>query len=398
MSQPILLSPYKRLENSNRYTLVYGGRGSAKSFHVAVYLLMLTFTAGEVILFTRYTMTSAEMSIIPEFREKIGLYDMEAAFDITKNVITNKFSGSKIIFSGIKTSSGNQTAKLKSISGLTCWVLDEAEEMASDADFHKIDDSIRTKGGSNRVILVFNPTDVEHWLYKYFFKSGQREYTTYIHTSYLDNLDNLDASFIRKAEWYKGNDPAFYRHNYLGEFSALVDSVFPKGYELWEGEPPDTDLFCLGGDFGFADHPTAVVACWLQNDRLYLKEIVYEQGLTNEEIALAIPENLRGQIGIFDSAERKSVVELRKYGVNCYPAKKGPNSVEASIRLLQGLTVYIHKESVNLQEEWRRYRWKKQANGEYYRNASHHKKPVKEGDDAIDAVRYAVIYLSKFAS
>ena len=123
---PTLLAPYRRLDNNSRYTLVYGGRGSAKSFHVAVYMLMQTFTPGEVILYTRYTMDSAKHSIIPEFQEKIDQYNMSAAFHTSGNVITNRFTGSKIIFSGIKTSSGNQTAKLKSITGLPFWVLDEA--------------------------------------------------------------------------------------------------------------------------------------------------------------------------------------------------------------------------------------------------------------------------------
>ena len=148
---------------------------------------MQTFTPGEVILYTRYTMDSAKHSIIPEFQEKIDQYNMSAAFHTSGNVITNRFTGSKIIFSGIKTSSGNQTAKLKSITGLTFWVLDEAEEMPRFEEFDKIDDSIRKKGGSNRVMMVFNPTDVEHWIYKYFYQAGERADTTNIHTYKKDN-------------------------------------------------------------------------------------------------------------------------------------------------------------------------------------------------------------------
>lgn len=395
MTPPTLIAKYKKLDNSYRYTLCYGGRGSAKSFHVAIYLLMLTYKPGEVILFTRYTMTSAQMSIIPEFREKIAMYGMEAAFDVSGATITNRVTGSKIIFSGIKTSSGNQTAKLKSIAGLTCWVLDEAEEMVNPKDFEKIDDSIRTKGGSNRVILVFNPTDVEHWLYKSFFESGQRKDTTYIHTSYLDNLDNLDNSFVRKAERVKKEDPVHYRHNYLGEFSAIIDSIFPRGYTVYDDEE-EGGTMCLGGDFGFSDHPTAVVKVRLDKNNLYLREVVYEEGLTNREISEAIPEQLRREICVFDSAEKKSIVELRRLNINAYPAKKGPDSVTYSIRAIQGLNVYIHKDSVNLQSEWTKYRWAKMANGEYVRDSKGNKKPVKVHDDAIDATRYAVMFLTKW--
>ena len=152
-----ILPKYENLENDSRYTVVKGGRASAKSFHLATYLITLTYQPREVILYTRYTMTSARISIIPEFLEKIDLLELGSVFHVSNNQITNKYTGSKIIFSGIKTSSGNQTARLKSITGLTMWVLDEAEEMVNPSDFHKIDDSIRTKGGSNRVILVLNP-------------------------------------------------------------------------------------------------------------------------------------------------------------------------------------------------------------------------------------------------
>ena len=393
---PTLLAPYRRLDNNSRYTLVYGGRGSAKSFHVAVYMLMQTFTPGEVILYTRYTMDSAKHSIIPEFQEKIDQYNMSAAFHTSGNVITNRFTGSKIIFSGIKTSSGNQTAKLKSITGLTFWVLDEAEEMPRFEEFDKIDDSIRKKGGSNRVMLVFNPTDVEHWIYKYFYQSGERAETTYIHTSYLDNLDNLDKSFIDKANALKLEDEQTYNHKYLGEWSSVVDAIFPRGYKTFSELPEGVTRTCLGGDFGFSDHPTAVVQLWLHRNNLYLKQVVYEVGLINESIAMAIPKKIRNEICIFDSSEKKSVIELRKYGVNAYPAKKGPNSVEFSIRKLQGLNVFIHKDSTDLQKEWTRYRWKKQNNGEYYRNPGGHKVPVKLEDDAIDAVRYGIMYLAQW--
>ena len=157
--------------------------------------------------------------------------------------------------------------------------------MVNPSNFHKIDDSIRTKGGSNRVILVLNPTDIEHWIYKMFYEKGQRDDTTYIHTSYLDNIDNLADSFIRKAEQTKIEDPEFYRHNYLGEFSTIQDRVFKKGYSTFSEIPEDFNWFALGGDWGFADHPTALTAIWKRDRDIYLKEIIYENSLTNQQIA-----------------------------------------------------------------------------------------------------------------
>ena len=155
--------PLFRVSNMIRYKHVVGGRGSAKSHAVSSYLLTKTFNENEVILFSRYTMTSAEISVIPEFKEKIELLGCENAFRISKTTITNKITGSKIIFKGLQTGSGNQTAAIKSINGLTCWVLDEAEELIDESLFNKINLSIRKKGVTNEVILVYNSTYRNHW-------------------------------------------------------------------------------------------------------------------------------------------------------------------------------------------------------------------------------------------
>ena len=180
--------------NDSRYFVLTGGRGSMKSFSVTTFLLLLTYENEQTILFTRYTLTSADISIIPEFIEKIELANLENDFAITKNEIINLKTGSKILFKGIKTSSGTQTAALKSISGVTTWVLDEAEELTDEETFDKIDFSIRHKSKQNRVILILNPTTKEHFIYKKFFEERgvnagsnlQKEDTTYIHTTYLD--------------------------------------------------------------------------------------------------------------------------------------------------------------------------------------------------------------------
>jgi len=156
-------------KNKSRYFVVTGGRGSSKSFTITLFLLQLTYEKGHKILFSRYTLISANASIIPEFIEKIDLMDVHKDFRITKDEIINLTTGSSIMFKGIKTSSGNQTAALKSLSGVTTFVLDEAEELTDEATFSKIDLSIRHQTMTNRVILILNPTTKEHWIYKRFF-------------------------------------------------------------------------------------------------------------------------------------------------------------------------------------------------------------------------------------
>ena len=108
MKNVILNSKYHSLfESLSRYHICTGGRGSGKSFAVNSFLVLLTYEKGHKILFTRYTMTSASMSIIPEFLEKLDLMGIGGNFTVTKTEIINNLTGSSIFFSGIKTASGD---------------------------------------------------------------------------------------------------------------------------------------------------------------------------------------------------------------------------------------------------------------------------------------------------
>jgi PBSX family phage terminase large subunit len=182
-----------------------------------MFLLNLTYEEGHVILFTRWTLTSAFISIIPEFIDKIELMNKEADFEITQSEIINKVTGSKILFKGIKTSQGTATANLKSIAGVTTFVLDESEEQQDEETFDRIDLSIRAKNKPNRVILVMNPSYKSHWIYNRFVKK-QSDNCTYIHTTYLDNLRNLSQSFIDQAERVKNENLHRYEHLFLGKW------------------------------------------------------------------------------------------------------------------------------------------------------------------------------------
>lgn len=200
-----------------RYAMLTGGRGSGKSWHTSMFLLNLLHQPGHVILFTRFTMVAAEVSIIPEFRDKMDRLHIGEDFHITAAGIQHKLTGSRILFRGIKTSSGNQTARLKSIQGVTTWVLDEAEELIDERTFETIDLSIRAKDRPNRVLCVLNPAHRSHWLYKRFFQTPDPG-VLYVHTTWKDNRRHLSASFIEQAERLAATNPARYRHLYEGEW------------------------------------------------------------------------------------------------------------------------------------------------------------------------------------
>ena len=215
-----LLDKYQPLfyqEPQNRYFLITGGRGSGKSWTLSLFLLNLTYEEGHVILFTRWTLTSAFISIIPEFIDKIDLMNKAEDFEITQSEIINKATGSKILFRGIKTSQGTATANLKSIAGVTTFILDESEELMDEDVFDRIDLSIRAVNKPNRVILVMNPSYKSHWIYNRFVKYPRND-TNYIHTTYLDNQNNLSPSFVAQAERTRTENLHRYNHLFLGHW------------------------------------------------------------------------------------------------------------------------------------------------------------------------------------
>ena len=377
-------------ENNTRFYIITGGRGSSKSFGIGTFANLLSFEEGHTILFTRQTMTSAHLSIIPEFQEKIDLMELNGYFDITKTEIINKHSKSKIVFRGIKTSSGDQTANLKSLQGVTTWILDEAEELTDETTFDKINLSIRQKGKQNRVILILNPTTKEHWIYKRFFEdrgvqsgfNGVKEDTTYIHTTYLDNIDNLDGSFIEEIERIKITNEKKYNHVILGGWLDKAEGVVFSNWSIGEFKEVGKSVF--GQDYGFSIDPTTLVQTSIdkQNKKIYIKECLYKPKLTTTEI---INENIRYaglNLIIGDNAEPRLIHEIKSKGINITEAVKGAGSISAGIALLQDYELIISSESVNIIKELNNYCWlEKKSNT-----------PIDDYNHAIDAIRYAVYY------
>jgi len=356
---------FNLLGSESRYFVITGGRGSGKSYSLNSFLLGLTYETGHVILFTRYTLTSASVSIIPEFIDKIETANLSHNFYITKDEIINRKTGSKILFKGIKTSSGTQTASLKSLAGVTTWVLDEAEELTDEETFEKIDFSIRTKGIHNRVLLVLNPATKEHFIYKKFFEdkgvqSGVnliKGDTTYIHTTYLDNIDNLSESFINQIENIKNRRPEKYKHQILGGWLDKAEGVIFTNWTIGKYEQVGASVF--GQDFGFSNDPTTLVECNIDtaNKRIYINERFYLQALTTSQIHNLNKQHCLDSLIVADSAEPRLISELQSAGLNIVPAIKGQGSVTYGIALLQDYDLIISPESINLIKELNNYSW-----------------------------------------
>lgn len=384
-------SKYNLLGSDSRYFIVSGGRGSGKSYSINSFLLLLTYESGHTILFTRYTLTSAHISIIPEFIDKIETAGLHNDFNITKDEIVNLKTGSKIIFRGIKTSSGTQTANLKSIANVTTWVLDEAEELVDEDIFDKIDLSIRHQVKQNRVILILNPTTKEHFIYNKFFESkGVTEGsniikgdTSYIHTTYLDNLDNLSDSFISQIELTKKNNPIKYKHIILGGWMDKAEGVVFTNWKFGNFNP-DLLQTSFGQDFGFSIDPTTLVEVAIDKNKkiIYVKEHLYKPKLTTSEIAQINKSVCGNSLIIADSAEPRLIAELQSQGCNIQPTEKGAGSISAGIALMQDYELIIDYNSTNIAKELNNYIYSDKKSGLVIDNFNH----------AIDAIRYNVFF------
>ena len=275
-------------------------------------------TKGIRILFTRYTMTSAHLSIIPEFLEKIGLLGFDEVFSINKSEVLNTSNQSDILFRGIRTSAGNQTASLKSLQGISCWVLDEAEELIDEDIFDTIDLSIREKNIQNRIVLILNPVTKEHWIYRRFFQdkgieagfNGVKDNVCYIHSTYLDNKENLSQSFLERIETIKHRNFKKYQHKIMGGWLSRAEGVVFERWSIGEFNPDGLQTSC-GMDFGFSIDPDSLteVAIDKSKQKIYLKEHIYRNGLKSHELAQIILDKVGNMLVIADSAEPRLIAD-----------------------------------------------------------------------------------------
>jgi phage terminase large subunit len=378
--------------DDSRYFVITGGRGSGKSFGVTVFLLLLTYEKGHKVLFTRYTMKSANTSIIPEFIEKIELLGKQSDFRITRDEIMNLTTGSSIIFKGIKTSSGNNTAALKSLNGITTFVVDEAEELDDEKTFDKIDLSVRAMGKQNRVILILNPATKEHWIYQRFFRDGQvlsgsntkKNNVTYIHTTYKDNITNLEKSFINTVLEIKRKSPDKYEHQILGGWKEKAEGTIISNWRV--GDFIQTENTCYGQDFGFSEDLTTLVKVSIdkQARKMWVKEIYGKTAMKTTDIALLNKRECGMDLIICDNSEPRLIRELKDRGLNIRPTVKRKGSILSGIALLQDYEIIVEKESLGIIKEINNYVWHQKG-----------ERPIENFNHYIDAMRYSLMYLAQ---
>jgi phage terminase large subunit len=206
-------------------------------------------------------------------------------------------------------------------------------------------------------------------------------------TTYKDN-QFLSEKIVKGIEAKQFTHPEWWRVYGLGEYGQISETIFTNWKQI-DKIPEDSKLIGYSTDFGFTNDPTAIVEVRMQDGNIYLKELVYELGLTNRDISKKYEECgiIRGFDDIIaDSAEPKSIHELRQAGWHVIKAPKGPDSINKGIDIMKQYPIFITADSINLIKEFRMYRWDKDKHTGKTIN-----KPVGVLDHGIDGVRYVCL-------
>ena len=394
-----------------RYRVVKGSRASKKSKTAALNDIcrMMQYPNANLLIIRRVGRTLKD-SVYADLKWAIHKLGVDDFWICTTSHLemTYKPTGQKIYFRGL-----DDPLKITSIAvskGYLCWMrIEEAYEIENEADFDILDESIRgeTPDCFKQITLCLNPWNEKHWIKHRFFedevgkdadgKPIYKERETPISadgeilaitTNYLCN-EFLDKADLEVFERMKKNNPRRYQVAGLGNWGTTEGLVFTNFREATvDSETVRTLKTAFGLDWGFTNDPTAFVEAYIDQDnyKIYIKDEIYKRGLTNKMIADELNYHGYKKARITaDSAEAKSIEELKGYGVSHIKAsKKGPGSINAGIQYIQNFEIVIDPHCVNFITEINNYKWKKDKFG----------KPTGQPEDSynhlMDALRYGL--------
>ncbi len=373
---------YDIIDNyENKIEVYYGGAGSGKSHGAVQKILLKAINDKRKTLVIRKIQRTIKNSIWALFLEQLSEIELLQACRVNKSDFEIELpNGSIFLFSGL-----DDPEKVKSIQSITDIVIEEATELSLD-DFTQLLLRLRPTVANPQIYLMFNPVSKLNWVYDYFIINPP-DNAKVIHTNYQDNRF-LSKDYISELERLRERNPAYYRIYTLGEFTTLDKLVFPV---VTVRLVSDDELKGLpkrvGTDFGYTNDPSAIVVSYYDkpNRRIYITGEYVKKGMLNDEIAEVITQLGLAKDTIYgDSAEPKSIDEIRTYGVNMKPTVKGKDSVINGIQWLQQHEIIIDERCFKTREEFENYTWQKdKKTGEYIN------KPVDTYNHTIDALRYA---------
>lgn len=384
-------------EQSARYFILMGGRGGGRSTVVSQYA-NAKLVAPEYFrcAIMRYILGDIRNSIYREIIDRAEENEILDKVSINDSLMKLEYRANSINAVGFRKSSSDQKSKLKSLASYNCVIIEEADEIPEE-DFMQLDDSLRTIKGDIKIILLLNPPAKSHWIvkrwmrlydseqsgfYDFDLKEGTTD-TILIKSNYRDNEKNIAPQSIVQYEAYKETKLSHYWNMVRG---YVPETVIGKIYNNWaivDSVPHEARLERYGLDFGYSNDPTAIVAIYYYNGGYILDEVTYLKELSNKRIA-DILLNLPQALVIADSAEPKSIDEIKSYGVNILPSQKGQGSVNQGIQYVQDQKISITSKSKNGIKEYENYAWKIDKDGNVLNV------PEEGWDHLLDAMRYGM--------
>ena len=375
------------LNDRKRYLIMAGGSGSGKTEFAGrkVYYRCQT-EGGHRFLILRKVRSRVRESVMEVMHRILAENETPYDYNRTDRVFSWRAPNGKLnelLFDGL-----DDPEKVKSIKGITSEWLEEMTEFTRE-DFIQLDLRLREPGPAyHQIIGTFNPDEAQApWIKERFFDKTDPQATTDVSTVKHNPIREVRERYAAQLEALRGQDETMYQIYGLGLWAAAKGRIYN-----WDVQPLPADMawdeVWYGGDFGFSVDPAAVVKIYRKADEYWLQEVLYQTGLTNADIAAAL--TARGITGsdltVWDSAEMKSVEELRRAGLCVVGAEKGPESVKAGIDLLKSKKIHVVEGSANLIKECRTYKWKEDGNGNPL------PMPVKYQDHLLDAARYGITY------
>lgn len=366
-----------------RYVILYGGAGSGKSHfgHWKELAKCLTGKHGvlcvqKVAATLRDTCFSLFLKILDNEFGAVRGVDYIANSSTMR--ITFPKTKSFIIFRGL-----DNVEKLKSIVDIDRILIEEATNL-EERDLTQL--SLRVRGVKNaQITLMFNPISVHHWLKKRFF-DDRKDDCMITHTTYQHNpIVAADESYLKDIEAMRERDPHYYDVYVLGKFGDISGDLILRNWTTCT--PAEYDNIrapkFYGLDFGFV-HPTALVEMKYKDGKVYTREIIYKGMDIKELLATFKQLKISKTAPIYaDYSEKGEINLLRQAGYDVFNAYKG---VETGIKIMRAFDYVICSSSQNTINEVREYRYKKNHKGLIVRE-----EPVKENDDAVDAMRYGSV-------
>jgi phage terminase large subunit len=362
---------YEAVNSKQRIKIFQGGSRSGKSWALMQYCLYLitTETKPITISIVRKTLPALKRSVLRDFNiiaKSLGVYYMG---EFNKTELVFNYNGHTIEFF-----SADDAQKIRGSTREVLWC-EECNELNIE-DFRQL--SMRTK---REILMSFNPSDPVHFIYDL----CERDDADLFVSTYRDN--KFIAPEVKKElERLKKRDPDFWR--VYGEGQRAVFSqrqIFRDWNYIDESEFPDELDWFMGCDFGYTNDPTAICLIAKKNDKVFVKEVLYKTGMTNRDIANHLKSlGLDDLLMYCDSAEPKSVEELRQMGILAKPAIKGAGSINAGISLMKEFDFYVSNKATNVKSEQMKYVWEELKDGTIINKA------VDRDNHAMDCLRYGL--------